>query len=223
MGLLDMLGGLIRRATPESTNPIIDVLVPMLTRKGAFDPREVSRPRVHVVAAVVASIVVAGACSGGSSGVQTGTTEVDSGVVLAESPAFVNDVFAAVDAVEIELGGPQQYFEVTANAQVARVFVAVDDASAVVAYIFADGELLAPAPKQQGASGETFAADDIDFDPDQVVSVAQTQLPESTVDSVSVVGNAAGATYVLSATSPGGGFLDIVVGPDGQVFSVDPV
>ena len=48
-------------------------------------------------------------------------------------------------------------------------------------------------------------------------------LPELSVDAISVYGDGVGATYVLAATSEVGGFLDIVVGPQGQVFSVDPI
>ena len=139
------------------------------------------------------------------------------------APAYVADVLAAIDAVEDELGGPQEFFEVTANEQFTNVFVAVDDGDAVVPYLFVDGELQPPAPRVDGASGDTFSRDDVDFDPDRVVGVAQAQLSESTVDSLSVYGTTIGATYVLSATSGSGGILDIVVGADGSVFSVDPL
>lgn len=140
-----------------------------------------------------------------------------------EAPAYVDDVLAAIDAVEAELGGPQEFFEVTANAQFTNVFVAVEGGAAVVPYLFVDGELQPPAPQVDGASGETFSRDDVDFDPDRVVGVAQAQLSDSTIDSLSVYGTGIGATYLLSATSGSGGILDIVVGPDGSVFSVDPV
>lgn len=140
-----------------------------------------------------------------------------------DAPPFVESVDDAIQAVETELGAPQQFFEVTSNAQFVNVFVAVDDATAAVAYAFFDGELQPPAPEQDGASGQTFTADDVDFDPDLVLSGVASELPTSDVDAISVYGDGAGATYVLRATSGRGGFLDIVVGPQGQVFSVDPV
>lgn len=138
-----------------------------------------------------------------------------------DAPAYVADVVAAVEAVEAELGGPQQYFEVTATPQLTNVFVAVDDATAAVAYLFVDGELQPPAPSREG-TGNVFGLDDIDFDPDRVVGVAQAQLPSADIGALSVYGNGSGVTYVLMATSDVGGVLDIVVGADGAVLSVDP-
>ncbi len=139
------------------------------------------------------------------------------------APQFVLDVLDALAAVEDELGGPQVFFEVTANAQFTNVFVAVDDATAAVPYAYLDGELQPPAPTQQGASGNTFVAADVDFEPDRVLSGVATDLPDTQIDAISVYGDGFGATYVLRATSGAGGFLDIVVGADGTIFSVDPI
>ena len=86
-----------------------------------------------------------------------------------------------------------------------------------------DGELEPPAPKQTGAEGRTFGRDDVDFDPELVTTNVSADLPELSIDAISVYGDGVGATYVLAATSEVGGFLDIVVGPQGQVFSVDPI
>jgi hypothetical protein len=179
----------------------------------------VSRLSLGSLAIVVA--VVLGAC--GSSG--TDTQSVDDPIVVepTEAPEYVADVRTAIDAVESELGGPQEFFEVTSNEQFTNVFVAVDGGEAVVPYLFVDGELQPPAPKIDGAVGDTFMREDVDFDADRVVGIAQAQLPESTVDALSVYGTSIGVTYVLSATSGSGGLLDIVVGADGSVFSVDPV
>ncbi len=140
-----------------------------------------------------------------------------------EAPQFVLDVRAAIEAVEAELGGPQEFFEVTSNAQFTNVFVAVDGGTAAVAYAYVDGELQPPAPKQTGATGNTFVAADVDFVDDRILSVVAVDLPDSGIDALSVYGDGFGATYVLAATSSVGGLLDIVVGPDGSVFSVDPI
>lgn len=181
---------------------------------------------------VIGLFVLVGACS--SDGV--GDTERVDGSAVEQptgggsddapdvsAPAYVLDVRTAVDAVESELGGPQEFFEVTSNAQFTNVFVAVDDGAAAVPYAYVDGELQPPAPQQGGASGETFVADDIDFVEDRILSGVTADLPESDIDAISVYGDGSGATYVLAASSSAGGFLDIVVGADGTIFSVDPV
>jgi len=179
------------------------------------------------IAPVAAALSLVAACGGstdsdGDPGAGSGAP-TSSAPVEIETPAFVFDVTAAMDAVEDELGGEQEFFEVTANDQFTNVFVAVDDRSAAVAYAYLDGELQPPAPKQTGAEGQTFDRDDVDFDPAAVTSGVGTDLPNSEVDAISVYGNGVGATFVVAVTSPSGGFLDVVVGPDGQVFSVDPV
>ncbi|MGB3736162.1 MAG: hypothetical protein WA964_14485 [Ilumatobacter sp.] len=183
---------------------------------------------------VVLTVIVAflfASCSGSdASDGRSAATDVDeNGPVEASetpdvpAPEFVLDVRAALDAVESELGGAQEFFEVTSNAQFTNVFVAVDDGSAAVAYLYVDGELQPPAPKQEGASGNTFVTADVDFVDDRILSGVSADLPESDIDAISVVGDGFGATYVLAATSDAGGFLDIVVGPEGDIFSVDPV
>ena len=179
--------------------------------------------RASVVVVAVATVLLASCSSGGV--VQVDETE---SVVVAAAddvaaPQFVLDVREAIEAVERELGGPQEFFEVTSNAQFTNVFVAVDDATAAVAYAYVDAELQAPAPKQEGASGNTFVVADIDFVDDRILSGVTADLPDSGIDAISVYGDGFGATYVLAVTSGAGGFLDIVVGPEGAIFSVDPV
>ena len=188
-----------------------------------------STSRVPTPSLAVAGIVFAlavGSCGGSDSASDDTTSATDSAPAVettVEPPAFVDDVVAAIDAVEAELGADQQFFEVTANAQFTNVFVAVDGATAAVAYAYVDGALESPAPKQSGAEGRTFGRDDVDFDPDLIVTGVSSDLPASSVDAISVYGDGVGATYVLAVTSAAGGFLDVVVGPQGQVFSVDPV
>lgn len=181
----------------------------------------VSRRRPVALAVLVMTIV---AC-GGSDAAPADSERTDSSPAaeVGDDPGLAGDVLAAIDAVEAEIGTGQEFFEVTANEQFTNVFVAVDDATAAVAYAFVDGELQPPAPKQDGAEGNTFTRDDVSFDPEAVIAGVRAELPESTVDAISVYGDGAGATYVVAVTSAAGGFLDVVVGPDGQVFSVDPV
>jgi hypothetical protein len=165
---------------------------------------------LRVAVALLVALVVAG-CGG------------DDGAGEAES--FVADIRPAIEAVEAELGAGQEYFEVTAtNQQVVNLFVAVDDATAAVPYVYLDGELQPPAPTLTGASGFTFAAAAVDFEEDSILDAVTEELPASTIESLSIEGGEGGVVrYVVSTLSPEGGRLDVTVAPDGAVLEVDPV
>ncbi len=155
------------------------------------------------------------ACGGGGAG--------GDGRPPGSAPDWVGDVQRAVALVEAELGEGQEFFEVTANVQLTNVFVAVDGATAAMPYVYLDGELLDPAPRLEGASGETFTAGAIGFDPNTVLSRVERELPTVTVDALSVEGGPNGAVrYIVSARSEQGGVLDIEVAGDGAILAVDP-
>lgn len=137
------------------------------------------------------------------------------------------DIEAAIDAVDAERGAAQQYFEVTANPQLTNVFVAVEDATAAVPYVFVDGELQPPAPRLEGASGFTFGAADVDIDESRVLSRVEAEVPGASIVALSVEGGSvesgSAVRYVVSAQSDRGGFLDITVSGDGRILAVDPL
>lgn len=159
--------------------------------------------------------------------VLSGADGGDSDSTAAADPAvsaLASNIRSAVGMVDGELGAPQAFFEVTATSQLTNVFVAIDDATAAVPYVVLDGQLQPPGPTLDGASGLTFAAEDITFDEDLILSQVSAELPSATIDSLSVEGgNGDGVRYVVSATSSAGGVLDIVVGPTGEIFSVEPL
>ena len=163
-----------------------------------------------------------GGSDGGSGGGSDRVSAPDP-VAAAVGPSFVLDTVRAIEAVEAELGAGQRYFEVTANSQFTNVFVAVDDATAAVPYLFVDGELQPPAPLQSGATGQTFGVDDVTFDPTELLGGLAADLPDTRLDALSLYGDGVGVTYVFGATSAEGGLLDIVVAANGRIVAVDPL
>jgi hypothetical protein len=158
--------------------------------------------------AVVVAVAASGACGGGDDG--------DGGLPL------VDQIAPAMAAVDAELGGPQQYFEVNATPSIVNLFVATDGGTTVTPYVYLDGVLEPPAPGGS-ASGETFGAAEVTFDPDTVLDQISTDLPESTVTQFVVLGGAADAVqYEADVLSAQGGVLRVVLGPDGAVLAVDP-
>ena len=137
---------------------------------------------------------------------------------------FGFEIRAAVTAIEAELDGTQEYFEITATPQLTNVFVAVDDGTAAVPYVFLAGELQPPGPTIEGAVGQTFTAASLDFDDETILAGVAADLPTASIDALSIEGGPGGfVRYVISARSAQGGVLDIVVAPSGAVIEVRPL
>ncbi len=162
--------------------------------------------------AVVALTVAASVGCGGDSG-------------NASTPAVrIDDIVPAIEAVEAELGAGQQFFEVNATAQLVNVFVATDEGTAALPYIYFDGELQPPAPALSVESGFTFAADAVDFDEDTVLDAVADELQASVIEGFAIEGGDGGIVrYLVSTRSPQGGVLAVTVAPDGAVLEVDPL
>jgi hypothetical protein len=134
----------------------------------------------------------------------------------------VDQIAPAIAAVEAELGGPQEYFEVNATGATVNLFVADGAAAQVTAYSYLSGALLPP-DSAQPASGATFAADALTFDPDTIFDQLLDELDDPVVARFVVVGGPDGAVqYAATVQSEQGGTLDVLLGPDGTVQSVDP-
>ena len=160
-------------------------------------------------AALVAGAVLVAGCGGG-----------DDGPLRPQ----LDQIAPAVDAVEAELGGPQAYFEITADPQQVHLFVAADDATRAVQYVYV-GDELAQLGDPQGATGGTFTADALDFDPGSVLDQVDADLDEPDIGQFSIAGDRSGSgavQYLVVVQSDEGGTLDIVVGGDGAVQSVAP-
>jgi hypothetical protein len=139
----------------------------------------------------------------------------------ADLPA-VSSVRTAISDLEQQLGGPQEFFEVNATARLVNLFVALNGGTLAQAWVWVDGELSSVEP--QAASGGTFTGADVVFDPDTVLSAMRGEIPDATLESFYVHGDGAGnVQYGVLATARCGGGLDVIVGADGAVKSVDPV
>jgi hypothetical protein len=143
----------------------------------------------------------------------------------ADQPLAVDQIAPAIAAVEAELGGLQEYFEVNATEAVVNLFVAgtaADGSGTVTPYAFSRGELTAQPASP--ADGNRFAADAVQIDPQRVLSCLVEQLPSSMLTAFVVEGGPNGAVrYSAVVASEQGGQLVVEVSGTGQVLSVDPV
>jgi hypothetical protein len=174
----------------------------------------------RVAAALLAGVIGLTACGDADGGDDVSTTATST----AASPVrpALDQIGPAMAAVEEELGGPQQFFEVNATPQVVNVFVATDGATGVTPFVYVGGEL-APAGDPSSAEGATFAADAVTFDPGTILDGLAAELPESDVVLFTILGGPGGAVqYVAGVQSSEGGVLDVTIAADGTVQEVDP-
>lgn len=180
----------------------------------------------RVLSVVVMAAVLVG-CSGDGDSAATTAPDVTicdpEGTAQAEADLpQVARITEAIEALEQQLGAPQQYFEVNATARVVNLFVALNDGTLAQAWLYLDGTFTSQ--EAQAASGGTFAADDVAFDADRVLERVRSEVPEAVLESFYVHGDGKGnVQYGVLASALCGGGLDVVVGPDGSVKSVDPV
>ncbi len=181
--------------------------------------------RVAVVAvcfAAVAVAAVAGCSSSNPSSSSNAVTTTAAPIPAGAAPVLLDKIRPAVAALEAQLGGAQQYFEVNATVTLVNLFVATDDATKAVAYVYdADGTLEPPAVAVP-ASGPTFAASQMTFDETRVMALTVSQLPTSTFLRFSVTGaDGGGVGYAITAGSSTGTEFQISVGPTGNVLGTD--
>jgi hypothetical protein len=185
----------------------------------------------------LAALVALSACSDGA-GSDTGSSttadvstsapvdgSVASDVTVVDEvvPPIVEQITAAVAAVEGELGGPQEYFEINATPALINLFVALNDGALAQPWLYAQG-VASSSEALPVQSGGTFTADLLDFDPATIFAKIEAEVPGATIESFYVNGDGLGnVLYGAFVTSARGGALEIILGPDGAVKSVDPV
>jgi hypothetical protein len=142
-------------------------------------------------------------------------------IPVGQAPLLIEMIRPAIAAVEAELGGPQQFFEVNATPTLVNLFVAESNATMAVAYVYQTGVLQPPADAQL-ASGPTFASVDLTFDETRVLANAIGALPTSTFRAFSAVGvQGGGVSYLVTIESALGGQLEVTVGPTGAILGTN--
>ena len=186
--------------------------------------------RYRVTSAVFALLVVLGACTddpAASNDTATSNDTVAASTTSAPIPSagelpLIDQIGPAIAALESQLRGPQAYFEINATARLVNLFVSLNNGAVAQPWLYLDGKLTSTAG--QAASGGTFVASAVDFDPDVILSTILTELPGVSIESFYIHGDGQGnVLYGVLATSVKGGGLDVVLGADGSVKSVDPV
>lgn len=157
-----------------------------------------------------------GACGGGGSASTTTTTrEVD----VAGAMPRVDLIDEAITALETELGREQEYFEINATTRLVNLFVAMNNGTVAQPWVYFDGELTST--EGQGASGHTFRADALTFNPATLLAKVRADLPDTALEVLEILGGVDGTVqYTLGASSPQGGGLFITLGADGSILSV---
>ncbi len=179
------------------------------------------RRRLLAAGLLVVSASLAG-CSSSDGDTESSAAATTTGapIAIGDAPLRIELIGDALAAVEAALGGPQRYFEVNATPTLVNVFVAVDDETAAVAYTFIGGELGDPAAKKE-ASGPTFAAADVAFDPERALANVVGSLPDSNFRAFSVLGADSGGAgsvrYVVVIESADGQGLQVFVDADGTI------
>jgi len=176
----------------------------------------VTRPAFVAIAVAVAICLALVGCSGDDSA--SDTTPLASAADL----PIVGQIDEAIAALEGALGGPQEYFEINATAQLVNLFVALDEGTTVQPWLYLDGELTVEEPTPAG--GGVLRATDLDFDPTIIFSQLLSQLPGATVESFYVHGDGQGAVqYGALLTTSQGGALSVELGPEGEILSSEPL
>jgi hypothetical protein len=136
------------------------------------------------------------------------------------SPApVVDEIDDAFDAVAAVLDEEPRYFEVAADLDLVRMFVATDDGA--VAYEYVDGDLSEPSEPIPGASGATFASSAVDLDPDRIWDGLRDELDDPTIVDLAIQGGADGSVvYDATVLSDSGGVLLVLLAGDGAVLAV---
>jgi len=176
--------------------------------------------RVTIVCGLALGFGVAGGACSSSAKPTTGGAggAAVKPISAGQAPLRVELIRPAIAALESKLGGPQQYFEVNATPTLVNLFVAENNGTKAVAYVYAAGVLRDPAAPVD-ANGPTFAAKAISFDDATVLAKAVAQLPGSNFRLFSIAG--ANAAITVTVDSSQGTEFAIYVDGTGKILGTD--
>lgn len=163
-------------------------------------------------------------CSDGGDQSSDSVTSTTTATTLGEvgDPPIVEEIDDAIAALEAELGGPQEYFEINATARLVNLFVALDQGTSVQPWVYFDGELTSDEPA--AAEGGVLRAADLTFDAATILATLQSELPSATIESFYIQGNGLGAVqYGALVTTSQGGAIDVQLGANGQILGTEPL
>ena len=172
--------------------------------------------------AMVAMLLMLGACSEDSGGLPDMVASPTVALPPADELPILDQIEPAIAALEAQLGAPQEYFEINATARLINLFVALNNGAVAQPWLYLERTL--SSTEGVPASGGTFSSLAVDFDPAVILSTVLTELPGISIESFYIHGDGQGnILYGVLAVSDKGGGLDVVLGVDGSVKSVDPV
>ena len=182
--------------------------------------------RVPVAALLAAGLTFLAGCSDDPATSDDSSTvticDPDGTAQATDDLPAVGSVQQAMADLEGQLGAPQQYFEVNATARLVNLWVALNDGALAQPWVWVDGEL--SSEDGQAAGGGTFTAADVEFDPATILDPVRAEVPDVILETFYIHGDGEGnVQYSLLSSAQCGGGLDVVIGADGSVKSVDPV
>lgn len=126
----------------------------------------------------------------------------------------------AIEATEDHYGTDQEYFEISADLRRVSVIVAVDDrAAAEQGYFCGSAGFSRPEPVGE-ASGATFGASAVDFDPDAIFDRIRDELSDPAIVDFAIQGAPDDAVlYDAAIASERGGVILVLLGPDGEILA----
>lgn len=132
----------------------------------------------------------------------------------------VDQIDAAIAAVDEFYGAPQEYFEVSADLDRVDVIVAIDGATAAEQTSI-DGGVVAPPESVGPATGSTFRGDEVDFDGDRIFDQLRADLDDPVIVDFAITGSPdGGPIYDATVASESGGILLVLLGPSGEIRAV---